>query len=512
MKHIFSLFIILFLINTNTAQSVNSSENSAADKEVLNGLDNIYNLKLDEAESRFKKLQKTNPNDIRGYFYVSQIYFYKALPTHDNVYYEKYMELSDLIIEKTEDLLDKNENDYDAMYYKGLSHSYTSLLMLSLNKNLLKAASNGNDGYRVLSGLIEKKPDYYDAYMGLGLYKIAIGFVPDKFQWLLSLIGFNGNIKEGRSLLKKSLEYGKYTKTDSKVFLSLFSLNEKEDGDRQSLDLSKELTEEYPESPVFKVFYSGILLQSGQTEESIKLSDQALEQNKYSMQTEIVKGANALLGTAYFRLNDYQKSIKHLEEYIKNANKEDRFNVYMFTLGVSYELSGDRQTAVQKYKAVRDNFINERDGELDKFFYRYAQNKIKNQLTDFEKKLIVAMNFRESLKPEEALILYNEMLPFITSSESVTDDDKIRYYFDLGTTYIYAGNPDKAIDCFNKCIKLNPEDEKWLVPHSYFELGKIYLRQNNKSKSAEMFETVYNYDDFDFESFLDMRMANYRNR
>lgn len=507
--YILPFFLVLNIFNANKAFSL---ENLTIDNEVLNGLDLIYNLRFDEAEDLFKKIQKTNPKDVRGFFYESLIYFYKALPSRDEVYYEKYSDLSDVVIRMSEDLLDVNDNDFDAMYYKGLSHSYSSLLLLSLNKNLLKAASNGNDGFRVLTTLIEKKPDYYDAYMGLGLYKIAIGFVPEKFQWLLTLIGFNGNIKEGRSLLQKSMTLGKFTKTDSKVFLSLFSISEKEDADNLSLKLSKELVEAYPESPVFKVFYSGILLQNGYTEQSVEFSGKALEQNKYSMKTDIIKGANALLGTAYFRLNDYNKSIEFLEIYMKNVNKEDRYNVYLFTLGASYELTGDRKAALDKYKGVRDNFINERDGELEKFFYRYAQDKINNPLRDFDKDLITAMNLRESLKPSEAIVIYNEMLKKVQSKNTFSDDDKIKLYYDLGTAYNYNKEVDKAIESFKICLKLNPEVEKWLVPYSYFELGKIYARQNNRSKSDEMFEAIYDYDDFDFESFLDMRLANYRNK
>ena len=179
-----SAFLIIFLFTFSV------SANSALDEAVLDGLDDVYNLRFETAESKFKQLQKSNPNDLKGFFYESLLYFYKALPSRDEKLFNKYIELSDNVIEKAEDKLDRNENDYDALYYKGLSHSYRSLLMLSLNKSLLKAASNGNDGYRILSTLIEKKPDYYDAYMGLGLYKIAIGFVPEK----ISMAAFSHRI------------------------------------------------------------------------------------------------------------------------------------------------------------------------------------------------------------------------------------------------------------------------------------------------------------------------------
>lgn len=507
MKYFFYLLSFLFIFNTNFAQS-----NLQADKVVLEGLDDIYNLRFEDADGKFRQLQKTNPDDLKGYFYESLLYFYKALPTRDEKMFEKYLELSENVIERSEISLDKNENDYDALYYKGLSHSYRSLLMLSLNKNLLQAASDGNSGYRILTALIEKKPDYYDAYMGLGLYKIAIGFVPEKFQWLLSLIGFKGNIKEGMQFLQTSMNKGKFTRVDSKVFLSMFSLKEKEEQDNQALIFSKEIAEEYKGSAVFKILYSGLLLQYGFADEAINTANDALNINKHSFQDEIKKSAGAIIGSAYFRLNEYQNAIPYLEDFMKYTNPEDRYNVYLFTLGVSYELTGDRSKAMEKYKAVRNKFIDERDGELDKFFFRLAQEKIKTPLRDFDIELIKGMNLRESNQPGKAIELYTEMINTNIVDKYNSDDDKIRLFFDLGVAYSYNKDFDNAIESFNKCIKLNPANEEWLVPHSYFELGKLYRQKGDKKKSGEMFDMIFDYDDFDFESFLEMRLANYLNK
>ena len=507
MKFIFVTAVFLIISVNSFALPQNKSGNS----EVLNALDDIYNLRFNEAEKKFKKIQSSDPDDPQGYFYESLIYFYKALPSRDEKLFNKYMDMTDKVIEISEDALDKNENDYDALYYKGMSHSYRSLLMLSLNKNLLKAASNGNDGYRILTALVEKKPDYYDAYMGLGLYKIAIGFVPEKFQWLLTLIGFDGNIKEGRSLLEKSLNNGVYTKVDSKVFLSIFSLKERDVKDDMSLLYSKQLTEAYPESPVFKVFYSSILLQQGSPEEAIAEAENALSINNYSFKEEIIKSANAVLGTAYFRLNQYEKAAEHLEIYMKYVNREDRYNLYLFTLGVSYELSGDRNKALEKYKKVRKDFNEERDGELDKFFYRLAQEKIQTPVRDIDRELVIALNLRESNRYDEAIEKYQQIISNNTASKYNSDDELIKVYYDLGVAYACNNNSDKAMEYFNKCLLLKPEREKWLIPHSYFELGKIYYKNGNNAKGEEMFEKVYDYDNFDFESFLDMRMANFKN-
>lgn len=503
---------ILFIISILFTAFVNiNAHPSVQDSEILKGLDYVYNLKFEDAEKTFRKIQIENPDSPEGYFYESLLYFYRAMPARDDNLFEKFLGLSDIVIEKSEKILDKNENNYDALYYKGMSHSYRSLLMLTLNKSLLSAASNGSDGYRILSGLIEMKPDYYDAYMGLGLYKLAIGFVPEKFQWLLSLIGFEGNINEGMKLLATSMKKGKFTKTDSKVFISIFSLKEKEDKDKQALEISEDLTKEYPESAIFKVFYSLILLQNGFINESIAAADDALRLNINSFQDEIKKAASAVLGTDYFRLNDYQKAITYFEDFTKYLHPKDRYNVYLFTLGVSYELTGDRKKAIECYKRVRDDFINERDGELDKFFYRQAGYKINKKLNEFEIMLIKGVNLRESNKPLEAVKVFEEMKNLKLPDKFNSDDDKAKFYFESGMAYSFSKDFDKAIENFEKCISLNPDEETWIIPHSYFELGKIYAGKGSNEKSEEMFNRIFDYDDFDFESFLEMRLVNFRN-
>jgi tetratricopeptide (TPR) repeat protein len=252
-----------------------------------------------------------------------------------------------------------------------------------------------------------------------------------------------------------------------------------------------------------------MLLEQGLADESILQANEALKVNTFSFQDEIKKSASAILGSAYFRKNDFKRASSYLEEFMRYTNPEDRYNVYLFTLAVSYEFAGDRSKAIEKYRGVRKNFIEERDGELDKFFYRLAQEKLKTPITHYDSLLIVGLNLRESNKLNEAINLYEKLSNSEDFSKHATDDYKIRMYFAKGITYAYMKNFDKAMECFYKCIVMNPEHEIWLLPHSYFELGKIYARKRDSEKAQQMFEKIYDYDDFDFESFLEMRLANY---
>lgn len=503
------LLSILFLC----VFSVNSYSQSNSPESLINsGLADIYNLKFDNALKTFKEVQRQYPNDIKGYFYESLVYFYSAMGSRSESEFEKYMNASEKVIDIADNLIDDNENNFDAIYYKGQSHSYRSLILLTLNKNLLSAASNGNDGYRILSDVIKRKPDYYDAYMGLGLYKIFLGLVPEKFKWLLSIIGFDGDIKEGVNLLKTAAQNGKFTKIDSKIALALFTLQEREEKDESMVKTMETICAQYPESPMFKMMHAGALQLVGRTEESLPLLEDALRLNKFSMQNEVNKGANGLLGNVYFKRNDYANAIKYLEEHLKYVHPEDRYNISVYNLAVAYEMSGNRQKALEKYRAVRKDFINERDGETEKMFYRFAQDRIKNPMNRLDSILTLGLNLRESNKLTEAVNFYENVLASDILDVYKSDDDKARLYYEAALTYNVNGQSDLAQDYFSRIINLKPKTENWYVPFSYFELGKIYARKNDWQKAHQMFEKISEFDEFEMKQSLEMRLKNFREK
>lgn len=498
-------FLLFFLIIFSSSKIY-----SQPDELIYKGLDKIYELKFDEAKSYFSQAKQKYPNDIKGFFYESLIPFYSALSTKDEKYYDEFIDISADVIKKCDELLRNKKNDPEILFYKGQSHSYRSLLMLSLNKSLLRAASNGNDGYRLLTNVVKNNPEYYDAYMGLGLYKIAIGFVPGKFQWLLSIIGFNGNIKEGINDLRTAVNKGRFTRTDAKIFLAFFSIKEPELKNEETVRMLKTLLDEKPDSPVFLTLYAGALQQIGRFSESIQFTERALQLNQHSLQNEVKKGAYVLLGNAYFRANNYEKAIECFEEHLKYVSDEDRYNISLFTTGLCYELTGNRQKALTYYNSVRDDFINERDGEFDRLFYRFAKQKINEPVNFLDSALIIGMNMRENSELDEALEHFEKLLASEKIMEYNSDDEKARMFTEVAATYNFSGNEAMAIDYYTRVTNLNPKQETWLIPFAYFELGKIYDRRGEFQKSRDMFDRTKRYKDFDLSQSLEMRIQNYR--
>jgi len=79
----------------------------------------------------------------------------------------------------------------------------------------------------------------------------------------------------------------------------------------------------------------------------------------------------------------------------------------------------------------------------------------------------------------------------------------------LGQLYFKQKNYEKAIEFFTLNMKMNPEEEKWLVPEAYFQAGRCMLRLGRKQEAMENFEKAEDIDyDYDFKKSLDIKIKN----
>lgn len=508
MRMKFKILLLLFITTVLPAVSGSIEASSDVDRIIMDGLTNLYNVNFPAAREKFKDAQNKYPNNLKGIYYESLITFYETVVTQNEDKYNEFIDKSDFIIEKCELLLDKNENNTEALFIKGQLYSYRSLLMLIMNKNLISAASNGNDGYRTLNKVIELNNSYYDAYMGIGLFKIAIGYVPEKFKWLLEIIGFKGSINDGREYLRKAMNNGNLTKVEAKAYLTIFSIRERDLWNTEASQHAKGLTELYPNSPFFNALYGLILVQGGNTSTAIQYFNKALSLNSHDMTKYMRKTTLSLLGNAYFSLNDFPNATGCLEEFAGLTEPKDKINISMFTLGVSCEMSGNRNKALQYYNRVKTDFINEKTGETEKLFYRLSKDRIKKPINTLDSLNIIAMNYKDSRQYEKSKSIY-EYVENSGKLKNYDDDELVRFYYEYGRLMVELRNTEKAVELFGKAVSTKPDSETWLVPHSYFELAKIYHRQGNYAKAGIMFEEIKEYEDYDFEQFLEMRITNF---
>jgi tetratricopeptide (TPR) repeat protein len=180
-------------------------------------------------------------------------------------------------------------------------------------------------------------------------------------------------------------------------------------------------------------------------------------------------------------------------------------NNRLHSIGVSMELTGNRNAALEYYRKARTDFKEE--NEWEKFWLRKLRLREANPISKTDSLLIAADNNRSVGKLTEALAVYNSMIT--TKDPSYNDDVKAQINHGLGQTYYKQKDYNKAIEQFKANLSLNPAEEKYLVPEACFQIGRCYLRLGNRTEAQKYFDKIDEYDyDYDFKDSMDGKVKN----
>ena len=276
---IFSFFILSYTL------CIRSQDYEEVHKLIKSGIDNIYDIDFPSALAKFQQAKTIAPNDLRGPFFESTVYFWKAMFSRSKDDYDTYLNLSDIIIKNCNDAISVNEDNLDAQFYMGWTLTLRASIVYMMDQNVIKAAAYVKDGNRCLSYVVEKNPVYYDAYLGLGIYNYMMGLIPRKLRFLISILGFSGDIEEGKKQLKLASEKGTYTNTEAKFYLTLLAWREEHYDEAE--DYSNQLITLYPNSPATHMLQGLLFSQQDKMTDAVDAYEKALDLNK-DKQSDIV--------------------------------------------------------------------------------------------------------------------------------------------------------------------------------------------------------------------------------
>ena len=494
---------ILLLIIVFSCGSVKSQDYNQVHKLIIDGINSIYDIDFPGALNKFQQAKNIAPYDLRGPFFESSVYFWKALFARNRGDYETYLDLSKKLKEKCENIIDKNENDLDAQFYLGWTNTLRAFIIYMTDQNALQAASDIQDGNKALTFVVEKNPSYYDAYLGLGIYNYIISFIPRKLQWLTNILGFTGDREEGKRQLKLASEKGTYTNTEAKFYLTLLAW--REENYPLAEDYCSQLTTSFPQSPAVWMLRGLLFSQQDKMQDAVEAYEKAIDFNKGKESDIVYKTCYGALGTAYYRMNNFEKAAEFGNKYMSLVTKDDRINNRLYSIGVSLELLGRRDEAVNFYKQAKTDFIDK--SEWEKFWFRRLNYRMNNRMTIIDSLLAVADNDRAIGKLSEALEDYTKLNALF--DQKYSDDIYAQINIGTGQVYFKQKDYDKAIEQFKLNLNLKPNEEKWLVPEAYYQIGRCLLRLGRKQDATEYFNKALDIDyDYDFKDAMDDKIKN----
>src|SRR5438309_11059419 len=150
--------------------------------------------------------------------------------------------------------LEKNAKDPEALFALALSAGMESDAAMILKKQHLEALKRLKEANEHARQLLAQQPDANDAYVALGAANYIIGSLSGGTRFLLRFGGIHGDKKLGMEQLGKTIESGRYLKPFAKILLALAARRQTQDDLAQRL--LRELSEEFPESPLYAAEYA----------------------------------------------------------------------------------------------------------------------------------------------------------------------------------------------------------------------------------------------------------------
>jgi tetratricopeptide (TPR) repeat protein len=250
------LYLILFLgLFLRCPLEAQVNPDTAFDAVAKRGIDEVYNLEFERADSDFTQLVRLNPNRPVGHFFSAMVLWWRIMIDLDNEQYDnEFFTALDNVIEMCDSILDKNENDVDAIFFKGGAIGFKGRLKFHRD-DYLAAANAGRKALPLVQEAIDLAPRNYDILLGAGMYNYYADVIPQEYPFLKPVLLFipPGDKKKGIEQLKLASQKGRYASVEAAYFLmQLYFYYEKDY--TQALEIARRLHDRYPNNMLFHKF------------------------------------------------------------------------------------------------------------------------------------------------------------------------------------------------------------------------------------------------------------------
>ncbi len=450
---------------------------------------NTIELKFDKAQQILENELKNNPNN-------SLVYLIENYSDYLKIQISEEKREFDNLKSKKEYRLSKIENDNSESPWKLYSEAEIHLQWAA---NRLKfaeyfnAAYEINKAYRLLTENDKKYPNFLPNKKSLGVLYSLIGSVPKKYSWILSIIGMEGNLDSGLSLMNSTIKKMKthddfsYMVEETYFLYAFLKMNL----DNNQNDL-KELLKEIKSSDFLLLNFaaSRIATQIGNNDLAIKILEERVRGKAYYpfhyLDYLIAVGKQNKLD---------ESCIEYFELYLNNFSGINYKKSSLMRMSWHYLINDDEQNFI-KYR----NKINDLEGlyiGADKEAQFFFDNKIKPH-----KNLLKARLYFDGGNYDKAL----ENLDTIDKQKIKNNTfDNLKYHYRMGRVYEKLNNSKEAILYYKETISKSSSEYLHFSAKAALQLGLIYEKIGDKKQASDYFQYCIDVQNHLYEQSLEQK-------
>ena len=476
-------FFPLFIFLGYSAPLFASFEFGAAQQAVY---DEASKMRITNAEKQLNILKQTNPNNTIHIYLSNFIEFNKIIWAEETRQFEAFEENTSSRI----DYIGKqNKNSPWFLFTQAELKLQLALVQIKQNE-AISAAWNIRAAYVLLTSNAARYPDFIPTYKSLGIIHVIAGSVPDKYHWLLGLVGMKGNVRSGLKELEKAAQTSNPVQLEALISISLinaFLLNNPTLGAEQMGQLFTSNTDN-----LLVVNLYGILLKGNGNS---KLAQKILQNRPKTPEYTQIANVYRLIGDTYLAELQYSSAITwykyflnqyHGHNYIKEANSK---------LMLCYWLENNQVETLKYQKRV----LNYGTAHFD------ADKKANHFATTYQQQNKLLIKAR--LVCDGGNYVYaDKLFDGITISHFTNYNDKLEYYYRRGRICHFMKKMDLAVQFYGKTIEISSlKDYIYFAPNAALQTGYIYQDRKEYDKARFYFKKALSYKSHEYKSNIDQK-------
>ncbi|MCY4172290.1 MAG: tetratricopeptide repeat protein [Bacteroidetes bacterium] len=356
----FVLSLSLLLISTDVVAQRSILDLPEVQKPAKAGLEALYDFRFAEADSLFGTITKRHPDHPIGPFLEAlTLWWTILLNLNDTSYDQTFYAAMDEVIDRSDFRLKRNDNDFDAIFFKGISLGFRGRLR-SNRRDWIRAAADGKRAMDYVLAVADVDSLNHDYKLGRGLYRYYAALIPSRYPFLRPITTFlpPGNRHLGLNDLYQTARNGNYLQTEAMYFLVQINyLYEKNFQD--CVEQISWLRNRYPRNSFFHTLEGRIYASWHQWRASDEVFEDVLERYK-ALETGysplMAEQALYFLARSHIIKGQAKDALTHLlslEALTARLDTDSYFKVAgRLNQGIAHDLLGQRQQAIARYKEV----------------------------------------------------------------------------------------------------------------------------------------------------------------
>lgn len=350
------------------------------------------------------------------------------------------------------------------------------------------AALKMREAYQIAESCRNRYPDYFPIRKTSGLLQVMVGSVPDKYNWVLSLLNMSGSVSSGLAELDDVSASGSPLALESKILKALvkgFILSRPAEG----LEEMTYLLADNKDNRLLLFLAASLAMKNSNNEVALKMLDDL---------SRLHEGvplyyADYLRGEAHLHKGDYLNAISSYHWFISHQTGHNYIKDAYYKMGLCYWLNGNQNDGLALFEEARSK--GKEATEADRSAARSLSQKNPPNV-----KLSKVRYLTDGGYYGEA----ESVLSKITSMDLLEKKAQAEYYY-RKARLAHKQNKAEAEELYLETIRMTGRESWYFAPNACLQLGYIYQSQNKPKEAEEYFLRALSYRRHEYKNSIDSK-------